>query len=161
MGFSPDSFSAGEQPTTAKWNKLWSNDQSFNDGTGIGSNAITGDKIASYRVPSQADTTNTTQTAAKVQVGWGQILGNGTGSMTKSVTFPIAITTPLAISINFIGYKSGGSAAAAITEFNTKVGAGAFIEAINLTTTGFTANFSNTGSFGAAYHGYSWIVWSI
>jgi hypothetical protein len=37
MGYSADSFSAGEQPTTAKWNKLWSNDASFNDGTGIAS----------------------------------------------------------------------------------------------------------------------------
>jgi len=35
MGYSADTFSAGEQPTTAKWNKLWSNDASFNDGTGI------------------------------------------------------------------------------------------------------------------------------
>jgi hypothetical protein len=35
MSYSADSFSAGEQPTTAKWNKLWSNDASFNDGTGI------------------------------------------------------------------------------------------------------------------------------
>lgn len=35
MSYSADSFSAGEQPTTAKWNKLWTNDASFNDGTGI------------------------------------------------------------------------------------------------------------------------------
>lgn len=40
MAYSADTFVADEQPTTAKWNKLWSNDASFNDGTGIADNAI-------------------------------------------------------------------------------------------------------------------------
>lgn len=40
MAYSADSFVADEQPTTAKWNKLWTNDASFNDGTGIGDNTI-------------------------------------------------------------------------------------------------------------------------
>lgn len=40
MAYSADSFVFGEQPSAAKWNKLWSNDASFNDGTGIGTNAI-------------------------------------------------------------------------------------------------------------------------
>jgi hypothetical protein len=35
MAYSADSFVADEQPTTAKWNKLWNNDASFNDGTGF------------------------------------------------------------------------------------------------------------------------------
>ena len=40
MGYSADTFVADEQPTTAKWNKLWTNDAAFNDGTGIADNAI-------------------------------------------------------------------------------------------------------------------------
>lgn len=40
MAYSADSFVADEQPTTAKWNKLWSNDAAFNDGTGIANAAI-------------------------------------------------------------------------------------------------------------------------
>lgn len=40
MAYSADTFTASEQPTTSKWNKLWSNDASFNDGTGIGDGAI-------------------------------------------------------------------------------------------------------------------------
>src|SRR5947209_8007473 len=40
MGYNAISFSAGEQPTTAKWNILGSNDSSFNDGTGIANGAI-------------------------------------------------------------------------------------------------------------------------
>lgn len=40
MAYSADTFVADEQPTTAKWNKLWSNDASFNDGTGIADAAL-------------------------------------------------------------------------------------------------------------------------
>lgn len=127
----------------------------------IEDSAVTGAKIASYRLRSQADTTNATQTTATVQTGWGQILGNGTTGMTETVTFPTAVTTVLGLSINWIGYKSGGTAATAITEFNTKVGAGFWVESINITATGFTAAFSGTSNFGAAYHGYSWTVWAI
>lgn len=35
MGYSAQTFVAGEQPTTAKWNLLWGNDASFNDGSGL------------------------------------------------------------------------------------------------------------------------------
>lgn len=40
MAYSADTFVADEQPTTAKWNKLWSNDASFNDGSGILDTAV-------------------------------------------------------------------------------------------------------------------------
>lgn len=40
MAYQADSFVADEQPTTAKWNKLWSNDASFNDGSGIADDKI-------------------------------------------------------------------------------------------------------------------------
>lgn len=46
MAYSADTFVADEQPTTAKWNKLWSNDASFNDGTGIADDAIIARHIA-------------------------------------------------------------------------------------------------------------------
>lgn len=35
MAYSAQTFVADEQPTTAKWNILWSNDASFNDGSGF------------------------------------------------------------------------------------------------------------------------------
>jgi hypothetical protein len=38
--YTPWSVTAGEVPTTAKWNILGDNDESFNDGTGIADNAI-------------------------------------------------------------------------------------------------------------------------
>lgn len=34
-GYVADTFVAGEQPTTAKWNELWGNDASFNSGNGF------------------------------------------------------------------------------------------------------------------------------
>lgn len=49
MAYSADSFVADEQPTTAKWNKLWSNDAAFNDGTGIANDAITGDHVSGFK----------------------------------------------------------------------------------------------------------------
>lgn len=45
MAYSPDSFTALEIPTLAKMNKLWANDASFNDGTGIANNAIVNSKV--------------------------------------------------------------------------------------------------------------------
>jgi hypothetical protein len=45
MAYQEWSVVYGEQPTAAKWNILGTNDASFNDGTGIGNNAITVPKI--------------------------------------------------------------------------------------------------------------------
>jgi len=40
MAYSALTFTASEVPTLTKWNQLWANDASFNDGTGIGNGAI-------------------------------------------------------------------------------------------------------------------------
>lgn len=39
-GYVADTFVAGEQPTTSKWNELWSNDASFNNGNGFNDNIL-------------------------------------------------------------------------------------------------------------------------
>lgn len=106
----------------------------------------------------QADTTNGTTTSVKMQAGWGQMLGTGANSVSEGVTFPAAFTTILSVSISMIGFKSGGTAATAITEFNTAISSPVIIEAYSITTSGFTARFSSTSAIGAAYHGYSWIA---
>lgn len=46
MAYTSWSVVFGEQPSAAKWNILGTNDASFNDGTGIGNNAIATAKIA-------------------------------------------------------------------------------------------------------------------
>ena len=71
MPYSADTFVADEQPTTAKWNKLWSNDASFNDGSGLGDNTITHERLNSsvaFLARRTTDQTGiVTATATKVQ----------------------------------------------------------------------------------------------
>lgn len=72
MAYSALTFTASEVPTLTKWNQLWANDASFNDGTGIGNNAITsakiatnavtGDKLGTAAIKLGAASTNTTIT---------------------------------------------------------------------------------------------------
>ncbi len=40
MAYTASTFVADEQPTTSKWNLLWANDASFNDGTGFANDII-------------------------------------------------------------------------------------------------------------------------
>lgn len=50
MAYLAQSFIAGEQPSASKWNGLWNNDASFNDGTGIGINAIQAASLATNAI---------------------------------------------------------------------------------------------------------------
>lgn len=102
MAYSADTFVADEQPTTEKWNKLWSNDASFNDGTGIGDDTIdsrhyvagsvdyehVGPDLAAYQV--LADVTlggasdslsSGTFTAKKFLLIWAYVINSGALSM--------------------------------------------------------------------------------
>lgn len=104
---------------------------------------------------------NATTAGVYIQYGWGQVLGTGASTLTDSVTLPTAFTTILGVIINWIGFKTGGAVATDITGFNTAIGAGNIIQTINISTSGFTMSAVSTGTFGAAYHGYSWIAWGI
>lgn len=46
MAYSALTFTASEVPTLTKWNQLWANDASMNDGTGIANNAILNRHVA-------------------------------------------------------------------------------------------------------------------
>lgn len=50
MSYAAWSVVFGEQPSAAKWNILGTNDASFNDGTGIGTNAIAAASIATNAI---------------------------------------------------------------------------------------------------------------
>ena len=50
MAYSSWSVVAGEIPTASKWNILGTNDASFNDGTGIGTNAIAAASLATSAI---------------------------------------------------------------------------------------------------------------
>lgn len=82
MAYSADTFVADEQPTTAKWNKLWANDASFNDGTGIATGAITSSKISGL----DKSLTTTDSNPYKFRVVKGDAQNTSAGSFVK-VTF--------------------------------------------------------------------------
>lgn len=166
MAYSADSFTALEVPTLAKMNKLWSNDASFNDGTGIANNAIIarhiaagvidGSKLASYKVLRQDDTTNSTETAARILTGWGVMaVSTATSVVSENVTFNGAFTNKPIVLIAYTGDNTA----------NVANGGGNIIEgsvlakAHSILTTGFTAyigkpNGANWGANGYVY--YDW-----
>ena len=115
--------------------------------------------LATVPLRVQLDTTNSIQNS-KIQTGWTQILGNGTTSITKTVSFPASFTTVLSTVCSPLGYKSGGTAATAIGDFNTALaGNQAVISITGITTTQFTLTVTTvSGIFGSAYHGFSWIA---
>lgn len=109
MAYSADTFVADEQPTTAKWNKLWTNDASFNDGTGFASGIVFPDNLDSTQsaiswawqdwTPTLANLTlgNGTRTSRYIQIGknvyYRFIFTLGTTSAVGSIpTFTLPVT---------------------------------------------------------------------
>src|SRR5271166_2819308 len=81
MAYTADSFTAGEQPTTAKWNELWNNDASFHDGTGIGNNAVAAASLAT----------------SAIKLGYAEITSNfvpGTNAETDITGVSVTVTVP-------------------------------------------------------------------
>lgn len=133
MSYSADTFVADEQPTTAKWNKLWTNDASFNDGTGIADNAIinrhmaddsvTGDNLSLTVTESQLSSSFATSSTSFVDTaldvtlaaaGSYLILASLRGQTSAANDFGVAQlyneTTAAAISETetLIGFSPGG-----------------------------------------------------
>lgn len=157
MAYSADTFTAGEQPTTAKWNKLWANDAAFNDGTGIADSAIVGSKIATYRVPTRAVSTNTTMTTAIFQAGWDFVNANAVASTTKAVTFPNAFTTITNIEFGVIGARTS-SDPVAITDFNVAIGGEQItVSTGTLSTSSVTVQMTKSTNFSSGTrYGFWW-----
>lgn len=122
----------GEQPSAAKWNILGTNDASFNDGTGIGTGAITAPKIGT---DSTFAWTSYTPTISNFAIGNGTLLAKYnqigkrilarisiTAGSTTTLTGPIAFTFPVTPSSSYASegrlvmgegefYSNGGSTA--------------------------------------------------
>lgn len=119
MVYSADTFVADEQPTTAKWNKLWSNDASFNDGSGIADDAILTRHIADDNIT--APLIDWASTGANGGI-WEEELGRttlGVAGDTLSVT-GLPARKYLKVRINTI--NTGGTNSIAI-RFNGDSGA--------------------------------------
>lgn len=88
MAYSADSFVADEQPTTSKWNKLWSNDAAFNDGSGIGDSAI----INRHYADASIDPVHHAGRSREVQAGFMGVDAGGGAAQNTSDGPAIAFT---------------------------------------------------------------------
>ncbi len=77
-GYTADSFTANEQPTTAKFNELWTNDASFNTANGLNDAVIVNRHIAAGAVTGSqlANSTVTATQIANNTITAGQIANN-------------------------------------------------------------------------------------
>lgn len=144
-------------PLTAEFlDDMIENIQSLSSGTGLDDSSVIGAKIASYRVRRQDNTTNSNETAALIQTGWGVMATvAATTAYSETVTFPTAYTDkPIVVC-------SGGGDA--LTAAGTAYGTGANIvssdwaaKAISITNTTFVP-YLKTSSVGA--NGNVWYQW--
>lgn len=82
---------------------------------------------------------NSNQISPKIQSGWGYLVGAGLANAYVTVTFPQAFSSAPDVIISPVGYKSGSNP----TDKNDiAAGAGWPMNANNITTTQFTANYS-------------------
>lgn len=138
MAYTAWSVVFGEQPTASKWNILGTNDASFNDGTGFGSNVINDATLKYGKVRSRqggsstnwgtSGTTTYDYTGTNTFIQVGAITGN-TDAADKAVTFPTAFNQ---IPVVFCFSQTAGSAN--VTD----------LAANSVTTTGF--NVRNVGA---------------
>lgn len=120
----------------------------------IADGAVTGSKISSYKVSRQDSTTNSTLSAASIQVGFGAVTGTATNSVTKTVTFPEAFTTLPIVVVGSLGEGNPASGIGAMTGAS-----GSYAQLSGLTTTGFTIRILNRDSgnlVAGVNYGFSW-----
>lgn len=115
----------------------------------------------------QTDNSNSIASATTagliIQQGWIQIIGDGTGTIEDTVTFPTAFTTVMGVMIGLAGVKA--SVASSVTDLTTAMagGVGWSAASSSVTTTNFLLTIArNTGNFTAtSYYGASWIAWGV
>lgn len=123
----------------------------------IADGAITGAKISTYKVLRQDNTTNSTESAARMLTGWGVITPGTAAAGAEVVTFNSAFTSrPIVVLV------CGGDNASSTTYGDGAVNIKqAYGVAHTVTTTGFTAlvrstDGSNWGSGNTVF--YQWVA---
>lgn len=146
-------------------NDMVENVEALADGSGLDDDAITPAKLAlvNYQTDNSNSIANVTNGDITIQVGWGQLVGNGTTNIAETVTFPVAFTTVLGVNPAMLGAVVT-TPATTIGGLTTEYGGGGFlVTASDITTTTFLISLGRAAStFSASvYHGYSWIAWGI
>lgn len=110
MAYQSWSVVFGEQPSASKWNILGTNDASFNDGTGIGNNAITTAKIiaeavtpAKIKMTGAASATTDTNTQTITSTSYANL-------PTSSVSVTVTVG-PTGVLLVFFGMQQSTNAA--------------------------------------------------
>ena len=104
--YQADSFVADEQPTTTKWNKLWSNDAAFNAGTGIADGALATAKFANDSVT--ATKIDWASTGADGGIWWEE-LGRTTLGVSSDTISISPISARRYLRIMFYANPTGGT----------------------------------------------------
>lgn len=120
-------------------------------------NSVTGSKIASYSLKTQAVATNTTQTAAVMQSGWSFVNANAVAATTLAITFPSSFTTITTLEFGVLGARTA-SDPVSITDFNVAIsGEVLTVSSGVISVTGFTASLYKTINFAAGTrYGFWW-----
>lgn len=101
MAYSADTFTSLEQPTLAKWNKLWANDAAFNDGTGLPS---------ANAARAIVNTTETTASTSYVQLTTATDFVTVTvGATGKVIILARAMTSNTGVNYNYLAVAFSGA----------------------------------------------------
>lgn len=128
MAYASWSVTFGEQPSAAKWNILGTNDASFNDGSGIGTNAIGAASLATNAIKlGYAAITTTFSTASTSYV---QVTG-----LTSTVTVPAGGRSVKITVWALDAYQTSGGGSHRVSLWDGTVGSGTQLNTLALSTT--------------------------
>lgn len=115
-----------------------------------------GDAVVKFSARNQSNTTNSTQSGCFIECGWGFMVGDGTSTISETVTYPTPPTTVLSFSVTFIGYTDG-SDPAGIANFSP-IGGVASVSGVSTTAAAIRIDVL-TGTIAASRRvGYSWVL---
>lgn len=166
-GYTAITFVANEQPTTAKWNLIGSNDASFNNGNGFedgilvtrhyADSSITGAKIASYRTKRKNNGSAIAETAARIETGWEVVQPGATSQGSKAVTFQTAFTNVPIIFTDMGGDQTSGTQA--LGNGSNTIQGRVVTKHVDDTVNGFTLRFYADAAWAAGNNVYlTWIA---
>lgn len=135
-------------------------DSKITSGTGHLVLTVPASKLVKTAVLRQDNTTNTYKNNSVILTGWGYIEGNGSGLISKAVTFGITFSEAPVVSVGIAGAATAG-APSAITDLALNPQAAANVHNASnygISTTGFTAAIARqSGNMSAGtYFGFTW-----
>lgn len=123
----------------------------------LGAGQVTGSKLSNYRIIRQNDTTNTTETTAKILTGWGVIpVSTAAAQFDETITFetaftnrPVVVASPAGDNNTNPGTGTGGNVIEANLTFKL----------YDVSTTSFKVKIMkpNSGNYGG--NGFAWYHW--